>query len=72
MAIDILEARQQIESLVSGLSSGVGVSMGSNEIIIYISDSNKEQDIRNRIGDNYQGFGIKYIVSGKVQGLSFQ
>lgn len=72
MTIDILEARNNIQSLVSSLISGTGVSMGTKEIIIYISDYNKEQEVRNRIGDNYQGFGIKYITSGIIYGLTFQ
>lgn len=66
MAIDILSARTQIEQMVAGLSSGTGVSFGDKSIIIYVSDYTKEQEIRNRIGNNYQGFPLKFVVSGNV------
>lgn len=66
MAIDILSARTSLELLIQGMASGTGVSMGTNEIIVYVLDYNKEQELRNRIGNNYQGFNIKYIMSGKL------
>ncbi len=69
MTIDILTARNNIESLVKGIASGTGVSFGTKEIIIYISDYTKEAEIRNRIGSKYQGFGLKFVYSGKVQFL---
>ena len=67
--ISILESRQSLEKLVAGLASGTGVSFGTKEIIIYISDYTKEAAIRNRIGNVYEGFPLKFVVSGKVQFL---
>jgi len=69
MSIDILTARNNIESLVKGIASGTGVSFGTKEIIIYISNYTKEAEIRNRIGNEYQGFKLKFVYSGKVQFL---
>ena len=69
MVIDILTARNNIESLVKGIASGTGVSFGEKEIIIYISDYTKEAEIRNRIGTEYQGFKLRFVYSGKVQFL---
>lgn len=66
MVIDILEARQNVDSLVAGLASGTGVSMGTKEIIVYVKDYNSESEIRNRIGNNYQGFPIRVVISGNV------
>ena len=72
MSIDILTARNNIESLVKGIASGTGVSFGEKEIIIYISDYTKEAEIRNRVGSSYEGFALKFVQSGNVKGLSFQ
>lgn len=66
MAIDILQARQNIEPLVQGLVTGTGISMGTKEIILYVPDNSKAQEIRNRIGESYQGFKLKFVVSGGV------
>lgn len=64
--VDILQARQSIESLTQGLSTGTGVSMGTKEIIVYVKDYNAESELRNRIGNNYEGFPLKFVVSGNV------
>lgn len=70
MAIDILSARMSLEQLIQGLSTGSGVSMGTKELIVYVHDYNAEKEIKNIIGDSYQGFGIRYILSGKI--ITFQ
>ncbi len=78
MTIDILSARQNLEPLVAGLVTGTGVSMGTNEIILYISDYTKEYEIRSRIGETYNGFNLRFVYAGNVQfmpqngGLTFQ
>ena len=78
MAIDILTARNNIESLVKGIASGTGVSFGTKEIIIYISDYTKEAEIRNRLGNSYEGFNLRFVYAGNIQfipqstGLTFQ
>jgi len=72
MVIDILQARNNIESLVKGIASGTGVSFGTKELIVYVDDYNKESEARSRIGDSYEGFAIKYVVSGNVKPLLFQ
>jgi len=66
MPIDILQARQDLQSLTSDLIVGTGVSFGDKSIIIYVSDYIKENEIRNRIGDSYQGFKLRFIISGNV------
>lgn len=72
MAIDILQARQSVESLTQGLSIGTGVSFGDKSIIVYVTDYTKEAEIRNLIGSMYEGFTIKYVISGNIKPLSFQ
>lgn len=68
--IDILQAKQMLENQISGLATGTGVSMGTKEILIYVSDYSKEQQIRNRVGPQYEGYNIRFIISGNV--VSFQ
>ena len=72
MAIDILQAKQLLEQQISGLATGTGVSFSDKSIIIYVTDYNKESEIRSRVGNSFEGFAIKYVVSGKVTSLSFQ
>lgn len=78
MVIDILSARISLEPLIQGLATGSGVSFGDKSIIIYVSDYSKEQEIRSRIGTQYEGFNLRFITSGKIQfipqstGLIFQ
>ncbi len=69
MTIDILTARNNIQSLLSGLISGTGVSFGDKNIILYIPSYIEEQKIKNIIGNSYEGFPIKFVYSGKVQFL---
>jgi len=70
--IDILQARQSVESLVMGIATGTGISYGDKSIIVYIKDYTAESEARNRIGNSYEGFAIKYVVSGNIKPLSFQ
>lgn len=66
--IDLLKARETVESEIKNISgfSGTGVSFGEKSIIIYISDYTKEAEIRNKIGNSYHGFKLRFIISGNV------
>jgi hypothetical protein len=66
---NIIRAREILESRIQGLPGvlGTGMSFSDKQIIIYISDSNAEQTIRNKVGSQVESFKLKFVYSGKIR-----
>jgi hypothetical protein len=69
---DIQSIRSQVEQRISDVPGimGTGISFSTKEIIIYVSDYNTEQSIKNRIGEYADGFKLKFVYSGTIKPMN--